>query len=97
MISVTKLHACPQRGEDIHSKQAGLSQTGGFVTGRNNSVERNSSKLKRGTNAVVCFESLRSSDNLMLLVIEYPIPSNGASPTDPDLRFTLKGTLLVNW
>jgi hypothetical protein len=34
LISVTKLPACPQRGEDIHSKQAGLAQTGGFVTSR---------------------------------------------------------------
>ena len=30
--AVTNQPACPQRGEDIHSKQAGLEQTGGFVT-----------------------------------------------------------------
>ena len=29
--AVTNQPACPQRAEDIHSKQAGLEQTGRFV------------------------------------------------------------------
>lgn len=54
----------------------------------NNPVERYNRELKRRTKAVGCFESLRSIDNLMFLTIEYLNQCNGASPTDPDLKFT---------
>ncbi len=54
----------------------------------NNPVERYNRELKRRTKAIGCFESLQSIDNLMFLVIEYLNQCNGASPTDPDLKFT---------
>ena len=54
----------------------------------NNPVERFNRELKRRTRAVGCFESLQSIDNLMFLIIEYLNQCNGASPTDPDLKFT---------
>jgi transposase-like protein len=54
----------------------------------NNPVERYNRELKRRTKAIGCFESLQSIDNLMFLIIEYLNQCNGASPTDPELKFT---------
>jgi transposase-like protein len=54
----------------------------------NNPVERYNRELKRRTRAIGCFESLKSIDNLMFLIIEYLNQCNGASPTDTYLKFT---------
>ena len=54
----------------------------------NNPVERFNREIKRRTKVIGCFENFKSIDNLMFLIIEYLNQCNGASPSEPSLKFT---------